>query len=265
MKAYDFEYDGIFLSDKGFIICNFDSSGIDTVSNGSEITFNTVSTLGGTKHELTSSVYEDCLSATFQICKHPCFYSDDMNIILEEARDIMSWLNRKGFHKFRLVDDETENVYYDASFNVSKIECDGRLVGFELEMFTNRPYGYTDAETIVIKNLTENGEKTIMNESDDEGFVYPRMEITMNTDCNFTMYNELEDRTMLINGCKTGEIITLDYPIIKSSLASHKIHDDFNWRFFRLARTYNNNKNKITISHPCTIKMEYEPIVKMGV
>lgn len=69
MKAYDFEYDGVKLSDIGFIICKFDSSDVDTIDNGSQITFNIVPTLNGMKHELTSSTYEDCLNTTFQICK----------------------------------------------------------------------------------------------------------------------------------------------------------------------------------------------------
>lgn len=265
MKAYDFEYAGQSLSDKGFIICNFDSSGIDTVSNGSEITFNTVSTLQGAKHELASAVYEDCLTATFQICKHPCFYSDEMEIYQDEARDIVSWLNRKSFHRFNLVDEEGSDIYYDASFNVSKIECDGRLVGFELEMFTNRPYGYAKTEKITIDNTSQNGEKVVKVKTDEEGFIYPRMEITITGDCDFSLYNEAEDRTMLIKGCKANEVLTIDYPIISSSLSSHKINDDFNWRFFRLSYSYGDNKNRIVMSHPCTIKMEYEPIVKLGV
>lgn len=45
MYALDFEYDGQYLSDYGFIICDFNSSsGADIVSAGSMITFNTVST-----------------------------------------------------------------------------------------------------------------------------------------------------------------------------------------------------------------------------
>ena len=72
MKAYDFEYDGRFLHEFGMILCNFDSSGINTVSNGSVITFNTVSVQNGSNYRLTSTEYEDCLESTFQICKYSC-------------------------------------------------------------------------------------------------------------------------------------------------------------------------------------------------
>ena len=50
MKSYDFEYDGLCLSDMGYIICQFDAESSQTVSNGSQITFNTTSTLNGSKY-----------------------------------------------------------------------------------------------------------------------------------------------------------------------------------------------------------------------
>ena len=121
MRAYDFEYDSIRLSDLGMTLCSFDSLGVETVSNGSEITFNTVSTLGGSKHELTSSQYDDCITATFQICNNLCDNPTEQ-ISLEKSRDIMRWLNRKSFHKFKLIDYDGEysGIYFEASFNVSK-------------------------------------------------------------------------------------------------------------------------------------------------
>ena len=33
----------------------------------------------------------------------------------------------------------------------------------------------------------------------------------------------------LIKNCVSGEVITLSYPIISSSVSSHNIADDFNW------------------------------------
>lgn len=60
MKAYDFEYDGKNLSDYGMVICNFGDKGLDTISNGSQITFNTVPTLSGSKHNLLNTQYDDC-------------------------------------------------------------------------------------------------------------------------------------------------------------------------------------------------------------
>ena len=265
MKAYDFEYDGLRLSDKGFIICKFNSDSVETISNGSEITFNTVSTMNGMKHELTSSEYGECLTATFQICKNLCTSSGDEEISLEDMRDIMRWLNRKGFHKFKLRDIEYTGIYFEASFNVSKIEIGGKVYGFELELFTNRPFALYEPVLLTIRNDVANEVKNIFSKSDEEGYIYPDMEITIDSDGDLEIYNSFENRTMRIANCKAGEVITLNYPIIQSSLPSHKIQNDFNWIFFRIASSFKNRVNKITISLPCTIKMKYLPIVKVGI
>ena len=264
MKAYDFEYDGLRLSDKGFVICKFDSSGVETIENGSVITFNTVSTMRGVKHELTSVEYADCLTATFQICKNLCLDKNE-EISLEDMRDIMRWLNRKGFHKFKLLDNEYTGIYFEASFNVSKIEVGGRLCGFELEMFTNRPFAIHEPVTVFIKNEVANEIKSVYSKSDDEGYVYPNMEITIAESGDLEIYSVREDRTMVIRNCVAGEVITVNYPIISSSLSSHKIQNDFNWRFFRIASSFENRLNEIKISIPCTIKMTYSPVVKVGI
>lgn len=264
MKCYDFEFDGYFLSDKGFIICKFGTNGTETFSNGSYITFNTVSTQRGAKHELTGVEYTDCLSTNFQICKHPC-KTTDVEISVDELRDVMRWLNRKEFHKFKLLNDEYINIFFEASFNVSKIEIDGKTIGLELEMITNRPFAIHEPIPITIQNLQENGTKKIYSESDDEGYIYPEMEITINSNGNLEIYNSLENRTMRIANCKAGEVITIKYPIIKSSLPNHMIQNDFNWKFFRIANSLKDRVNELTISLPCTIKMKYSPIVKVGI
>lgn len=264
MKCYDFEFDGCLLSDKGFIICKFGSNGIETFSNGSYITFNTVSTLRGAKHELTSTEYGDCLSANFQICKHPC-KTTNVEISVDEMRDVMRWLNRKGFHKLKLLNDEYINIFFEASFNVSKIEMNGKIVGLELEVITNRPFAIHEPIPIKIINTQNNGIKRIYSESDDEGYIYPEMEITINSNGNLEIYNSFENRTMRIANCKSGEVIKVKYPVIESSIASHKIQNDFNWKFFRIANTLRDRLNEITISLPCTIKMSYSPVVKVGI
>lgn len=265
MKAYDFEYDGVRLSDVGFIICKFDSSDTETIENGSKITFNTVPTLNGIVHELMSSKYEDCLSTTFQICKNKCDSNQTATISLDESRFVMSWLNRKKFYKFKLLDMEYSGIYFEASFNVSKIEIDGKIYGFELEMFTNRPFAIQEPVSITINNAVENGMKSIFSESDEEGFIYPDMKITISESGDFEMRNSLNDNVMRILNCVKGEEITVNYPMIESNVESHKVQNDFNWSFFRIENTFKNRENKVTISLPCIIKMQYSPIAKVTI
>lgn len=264
MKAYDFSYDGKKLSDFGLILCRFDgANGIETVSDGCEITFNTVPTMGGTQNNLTSTQYEENLEITLQICKHSC--TDGIQEITEsQHRELTKWLNRKKFLKFKILDENHIDLYYEAIINISKIEINGKLVGLELEVRTNRPFSLKDPRIILIKNTNADGTYSLNDTSHEEGYIYPRTEITINQDGNLTIHNAIEDRNTYIANCKKDEVITLDYPIIKSSVSSHDIQNDFNWNFFRVANTYENSRNDLTISIPCTIKIEYSPIVKVG-
>ena len=319
MKAYDFSYDNKNLSDFGFIIVSFDSKGLETI-DGAEITFNTISTHNGLKHYLTSSTYEDCITATIQIAKYSCS-TGIQEISSSEFREVSKWLNRRKFLKFKLLDEDHIDLYYMASVvSINKIELDGKLMGLELNFVTNSPHSFKEPKTITINceegkevygwekyqtdpeiiklgyvtsinidaypqgkvdadgNIIE-GEHTdgyqyvtvgqvytkfINDTSYEEGFIYPYTEITVNSDGDLRIHNAIENRETYIANCKSGEVITMDYPIIKSSDSSHNIQNDFNWNFFRVANTYENSRNDLTISLPCLIKIKYSPIVKVG-
>ena len=305
MKAFDFEFDGIKLSEKGFVICSFNSKGIETLSNGSVVTFNTVPTLNGSKYELTNVTYEDCLETTIQICKTTCS-GNTSEIFPHEFRELTRWLSRKNFLKFKILDDGYHDLYYESKIDISRIEMDGKLVGVELNITTNRPFALKEPETISVQtkklyiweeyDLTDSNEMgeftgrhatshnrnlypdngvfggyfyiykeetnaaSIFDVSHEEGYIYPYTEIIIGNIDDVAV----EDRNTYIANCVSGEIITMDYPIIKTSEASHNIQNDFNWNFFRVANTYNNRRNDLTTSLPCTIKIKYSPIVKVG-
>ena len=263
MRAFDFEYAGRNLSEFGMMICNFGDKGLDTVSDGAQITFNTISTLGGSKYELTSAEYEECLETTFQICKYSCT-GDIQEITTVEHRELTKWLSRKRFLKFKPLSEEYIDLYFEASFNISRIELDGKLYGLELEVVTNRPFALKEPKTTVIRNTVQNGRHSINDISYEEGYIYPYTEITISESGDLNIYNAIESRNTYVANCIAGEVITMDYPVIKSSVSSHNIQNDFNWNFFRVANTYENSRNDLTISIPCTIKVRYSPIVKIG-
>lgn len=245
------------------VVCSFGEKGLETISNGAKIVFNKVSTLGGTHHKLTSTEYEDCLETTFQICKSSCT-SDVMEICSTEFRELTKWLNRKNFKKFKLLDEEHIDLYYEVSININRIEIDGNLYGLELEVIANRPFALKEPRTIIIKNTETEGKYSLNDTSYEEGYIYPEVEITINQDGDLKIYNAIEDRWTNILNCTAGEIITMDYPIIQSSDSSHDIQNLFNWKFLRIANTYENSRNDLTISIPCTIKLKYSPVVKVG-
>lgn len=270
MYAVDFEYDGQYLSDYGFIICSFDgASGSETVSAGSKITFNTVPMHNGKKYSLTGTQYDECITTTFSIAKNPCHYDffEDMKITNDEYRDLMRWLNRREFLKFQIF-DEDENTrdacYYEASFNVEKVLISGMLYGLTLTMETNKPFGYGEEQEFVYEIDNVSNEHILYDVSDEIGYLYPDMVITCNADGNLTLTNETEECSMIINNCSVGEVITIDgdAQIISTSYDSHAIYDDFNFEFFKIGNTFDNRDNVITASLPCTLEIKYEPIIK---
>mgnify|MGYP003288985351 CR=1 FL=1 len=311
MKAYNFEYAGKMLEEFGMILCQFGgSNGVETVSDGCEVIFNTVPSLNGLKNNTTSVAYEDSLECVLQVCKHSC-NGDIQEITESEHREFTKWLGRKRFLKFKILDEDHIDLYYEAAFSISKIEIDGKLFGFELAVKTNRPFALKEPRAISI-NCEEGQEvygweqynfgaesevaklgyvtstnsnaypsgvhtdgyqyisigqvyKASLNDTSyEEGYIYPEMEITVKKDGNLKIHNSIENRETYIANCKAGEVITLDYPVIQSSDSSHNIQNDFNWKFFRIANTYDNSRNDLVISLPCSIKIKYSPIVKVG-
>ncbi len=269
MYACDFEYDGQYLSDYGFIICNFGgTSDFDTVSAGSKITFNTVSRHRGKIHSLVGTQYDECITSTFQICKNPEKHSD-MHITNNEYRDIMRWLNRNEFLKFQVLyedDREQDACFYEASFNIDKILINKVLYGLELTMETNKPFGYGQEITVSWDISNSDIAKTyvLSDMSDEIGYTYPTMVITCTKAGDLSIRNETENCTMVIKNVSSGEVITVDGStgIIESSMESHKIYDDFNFEFFRIGNTISNRNNKISVSIPCNLELTYAPIIK---
>ena len=311
MRATDFEFNNRRLSEFGCILCNFGGSkGLETITDGAAISFTTVPSMSGSKFNLTSSQYDEGLETTLQLCKHSC-EGGIQEITAVEHRNLTSWLCRKNYLKFKILDEQNIDLYHEAKIDVSRIEIDGKLYGLELAISTNRPFALKEPRTISI-NCTEGQEvygwekystgheteviklgyvtsknenaypsgthtdgyqyisvgqvyKASLNDTSyEEGFIYPEMEITVNKDGDLRIHNAMENRETYIGNCVVGEVITMDYPVIKSSNSSHNIQNDFNWNFFRVANTYENSRNDLTIFLPCSIKIKYSPIVKVG-
>ena len=263
MYAIDFEYDGILASDYDLMICSFDSTGVETVDCGSAITFNTVPLLNGTRYALTSTLYENDTEYTFQICKSSCL-AKLTPFDTDEQRRIFRWLNRNdGFHKLKIIQEGYENIFFEGSFNVKTIQISGEVQGFELTFISNRPFALFEKERFIINADTSNYTYCFEDISDNIGYIYPDIKIKCNSSGDLKIHNSVENRTTVIKNCSAGEVITCDeFLNISSSFSSHKLYDDFNFVFFRIANRFDEIKNTLTISIPCEITIEYNPIVK---
>ena len=268
MNAIDFEYDGQYLSDYGFIICDFDgSSGANVAIAGSNITFIKVAKHKGKSFSLTSTQYDECITVTFDICKDPEVYAENERTITDdEFRDLMRWLNRREFCKFQVYDPDREfdTCYYNASFNVQKIKVAEQTCGLELTMETDKPFGYGLDEQYKYTFTGSGQSHIVVDISDEIGFVYPQLKITCKTSGTLQIRNDLFDDVFQIKNCSNGEVITVDgeNQIITSSLNSHKVYDDFNYTFLKIANTFRNRRNEISTNMSCDLELRYTPIIK---
>jgi len=270
MYAIDFEYDNQYVSDYGFIVCNFNaSSGANTVDAGSKITFNKIAKRNGKENSLIGMKYGECLQCQFDICKNPDIYDyKDRKITTDEFRDIMRWLNRPEFHRFQIIDNSEkfrEPCYFNASFNIEKIFVADELYGLRLTMETDKPFGYGETQTVT-KNITyDNNKLKIYDISDEIGETYVDINILCKSDSDISIANEnIKNNTMTIKNCKNGELIHIDGRnlVITSNKIEHDICSDFNYEFLKIRNTYNTRLNNIAVNTLCKITIEYIPIIK---
>lgn len=270
MYATDFEYDGQYLSDYGFVICDFDGySGLKKYDGGSKITFTTNKAMHGKRNHYGSK-YTECLHAIIDIIKNPSIYSpNEMQITNDEYRDLMRWLNRREFLKFQLLDGDDydgETCYYEASFNIYKLEINGVLYGLELSVETNAPFGYGQ-EQICKWTVKDLGKPYILaNTSDELGLLYPSLRIEILADGDLTLHNQLNGCTMKIESCKKGETILLDPESSRIESTMRKnVCDAWNCEHFYIENDMNTRMNVITCSLQCKIELRYTPIIKNSI
>ena len=101
--------------------------------------------------------------------------------------------------------------------------------------------------------------------SDEVGFIYCDATVTCQEAGDLEITNAIENRTTVIKNVTAGEVITMNFPIVETSIASHKIQNDFDFDFLRIANTYDNRINTFSANLPCTIMLTYNPIRKVGI
>lgn len=262
MLAEDFQYNGEYLKDWGFMICKTDSSsGFESIDSDSQLSFETVNT-NGKKFEFVTSTYEDRIEITFQICKFSC-NSDPSAITLDESRELKRWLNQPTYKKFKLIQPDWADIYMEGSFNVVNIEFNGKVYFLELTFISNRPFALHEPviykTTLSLSNLTYK----FFDSSDEIGHIYPNLKIKCLKAGELRIENSNENRVTLIKNCTVGEIITFTPELLISTTnPAHKIQNDFNYVFLRVSNSYRNRLNKLTFSIPVEMELSYSPYVK---
>lgn len=263
MTEEDFIFDGETLSDYGYIIVSDDMLDLDTAV--SSMNYNTIQAARSDVSHKVGTSYEEKYTVDIEIMKHPCS-DNNLDLTNNDISTISKWLCRKEYKLFRWIDDiGQDEIWFEAKISIDKKVYGDSVIGLVLHVETNRPYGLTREFTNVWQNAQ--GNHVIYVNSDEEGYINPDMKITVNSDCDIEVYNYFEDRSMVINNCVAGEIITIkggDTLQISSSITEHDLSSDFNYKFFRLCNLYHNNKNNIRVTGNCNIEIKYRGIRKVG-
>lgn len=272
MNCIDFEYDGKRLSDFNSMIGYItNSSGAETYNIGSQLKFNTVYVNSSNKFNLASTQYSEAYTTTFQICRNFCDKNNSLRFYNDrEVSSMIRWLNQRTFKKFKPIYSDLEyfDIYYNASFNVSPIRFSGQVIGFEVTMQTNAPFGFYEPTEYHFSLTGKDNTFTIYDTSDEIGSLYPDLvQIELLSGGNLKIESSRGD-IVIINNCLKGETIEMigEHKIIRTSSEQHTaLYNDFNYNFLKIHNDYDNTENTYTVSLPCKIHLSYSPICKGGV
>lgn len=296
MYAESFEFNGVDSKDANIYIMSFESFSDDGVASiGDNISFTTTKAANSDRLNFHGYTREQCLTTTFQIGKNPCEL-DDPKFTREELAFIRNWLERKdGYHFLRFFQEGYEDTYFYCQIHTEWIRIQGKIVGAEVSVTCNAPYGYSGIQGIDI-HVNDGDSFIIYNDSDEQGGLeidQIEIGITSGSDVSITIKNELENiysygKTYVtqIKHCNKNEHIIIDglnHTISTSKNYNHtsgNICEDFNFNYPRLINistnlplldyiptnnnypTYDENRiNKFTITGAsCNLTFAYRTI-----
>lgn len=266
MIAEDFEYAGEYLKDWGCIICRSNTpNSFETIDNISQLTFDQISQFNGKRMMLTTSHYDDRIEINFQICKFRCPVGVTAFSSFE-LHELKRWLNRPGYHKFKLLQPEWSDYYMIGSFNINELQVTGVTYLLDLTFISNSSLAFHEPVYHKFQLRDTTNTYTLFDTSDEIGYIYPDLKIICLESGKLELYNSNENRKTIIENCSANEVINFSENLVfSSSNESHKIQNDFNYIFFRIANSYGNRKNIISSSIPVDIEFSYSPYVKVVV
>lgn len=258
-----FSFNGISSEEFNLIMCSLDSEDNQDMNNaGSKIEFSKTSTPINKKWYKTGNAnYQEPLSFIISVCK-----SNFEPFDTYEQSAISRWLIKQDTYKeLNIIQSDYDDITYMAMVNNIEYQGFGNVLFMLISFVCDSSFGYGHIFTKRI-DKTENTFQ-IIDMSDEIGYIYPNIKIRILSDCDFKLYNEIENREFYIKNCKKDELITIDGNILQihSSNPNHDIYNDSNYIFPRIVNKHNCRKNNFTITGESEIEISYRPIKKVGV
>lgn len=263
----DFIYDGLRLSNLGYMIVSFDGSKGGEIDTDSQLSYNHAPMMSGKRQPYITSVYEDPLEMEFSIAKNICvngnqsMSKESYSITLDDMAYLKRWLVRHSPHKLTAVGNEYNDIYWMGSFNVSEYVLGDGRIGAKLKFECDAPFGYKE-DVVFTGDLDANESLEYNCTSDEIGWIYPNLTITIKEDGDLILKNN-DERETIIENCKTNEVITIDKNLqISSSFESHKIADDFNYKYYRINNMFDSVANVLNTNLSISYEIRYSPYAK---
>lgn len=272
MFANEFIYDGISCREYNIMICSFDGADDGEMTAGSEIEFTYFKAPNTNRFLTTSATYNTQLVIPFEICKYVCSDPNDDVFTEREIVFIERWLNQKTLipKYLQFVQEGYEDIYYRCTISLQKKIISGRCVGFICEATCDAPFGWSEEQTLIIESTTSTAIQ-YYDSSDEIGEIIPEITITSNADNQtILLRNTLSQKALRIQNCMKDETISLTSQMTLSSdecipvengtgfTGKHStFFDDFNYQWFTIANTFNENENPIVVMGNCKVEMKW--------
>ena len=264
MTETDFIFDGIKLSDFGYIVAGDGVLDEDGVVSG--MAFTTIKSARSDTIHRVAHTYEECYQADVAIIKRPCD-QDNLDLTNDDISEMTRWLCRKEYKWFRWIDDiGQDEIWFEVQIGLDKIMYGTSVIGLRLHIKANRPYGLSKEKQHIWNNAQ--GTHDIYLDTDEEGYITPDLTITVRQNGKIMIGNNYDNRIFILDNCITGEIITVhggDTLQISSTNANHLYMTDFNYKWLRLYNEFSNNHNVITVEGNCNVVLTYRTIRKVGI
>jgi len=166
-------------------------------------------------------------------------YGDFVSAI--DRRNVEKWLlGQSGYKKLQINQDDMQDVYFNVIFTSAEtIFVGNKQVGLQLHAQCDAPWAHTFDQTFSYSYpvaAAQSFDFTFFNSSDNNGYLYPTIEFTLNSlGSDFTLTNTTDDgREFIFTGLSASEGITVDNSLqtISSTTGLYRL-SYFNKNWFR--------------------------------
>ncbi|QNM06083.1 phage tail domain-containing protein [Qiania dongpingensis] len=218
----DFFFNGLHMSDFGFITATLDSPSIDAIDIGLKKNLKTEKVGSNPVNYLYDVSYEDSL-----VFQTTMVYEDGHCLTMEEFRTVVRWLTTKNYMKMEIDNDKCRGIYFNCIVSDIKMyEYNGLPVGIYFEATCDSPYGWED----VTYNYTKS--PCIFNNTSDDILnpVKPVFHFAVSKPGDVTLVNTTTGKCMILSSVLKEETCTIDtkHYLLLSDIPERNFYAAFN-------------------------------------